>query len=197
MLILILETKKGRQKQKVSSKIFAIPVTLSTVACTQAPADMLKITSTWVLPDFCRNYCHPGIVHSHWFQTPFCSCNIWRGWLDSSHWFHVSIGLKNWSLQSSQRHNTWTGIVNRNWLVPSNDGPLLPGVKVVLNICFVLGFFCLPQRKQSWWLWKWNQLHLFLCTPFVLQSWMVFWSSCQPICKRDQAGLVDMYLHVL
>lgn len=138
MLILILETKKGRQKQKVSSKIFAIPVTLSTVACTEAHADMLKITSNWVLPDFCRNYCHSGTVHIHWFQTPFCSCNIWRGWLDSSHWFHVSIGLKNWSLQSSQRHNTWTGIVNRNWLVPSNDGPLLPGVKVVLNICFVL-----------------------------------------------------------
>lgn len=106
--------QKSRQKQKVSFKIFAIPVTLSTVACTQAPADMLKITSNWVLPDFCRNYCHPGIVHSHWFQTPFCSCNIWRGWLDSPHWFHVSIGLKNWSLQSSQRRNTWTGIVNRN-----------------------------------------------------------------------------------
>lgn len=106
--------RKSRQKQKVSSKIFAIPVTLSTVACTQAHADMLKITSNWVLPDFCRNYCQPGIVHSHWFQTPFCSCNIWRGWLDSPHWFHVSIGLKNWSLQSSQRRNTWTGIVNRN-----------------------------------------------------------------------------------
>lgn len=107
---------------------------------------MLKITSNWVLPYFCRNYCHPGTVHSHWFQTPFCSCNIWRGWLDSSHWFHVSIGLKNWSLQSSQRHNTWTGIVNRNWLVPSNDGPLLPGVKVVLNIC---GFFFLTSTETK------------------------------------------------
>lgn len=37
--------QKSRQKQKVSSKIFAIPVTLSTVACTEAHADMLKITS--------------------------------------------------------------------------------------------------------------------------------------------------------
>lgn len=77
-----------------------------------------------MLPYFCKNYCHPGSVHRHWYRTSFCSCNIWRGWLDSSHWSHVSIGLRNWSLRSSQRRNTWTGVVNRNDWFHQNDGSI-------------------------------------------------------------------------